>query len=210
MVELIIVMVLIGILAAVAVPKMGNTITSGEEASEDAIISALESAIEMYAMDQVVTNSNRSYPTNPFDHMEKSPQGYTGENSVLDEDGEFNKRCNLSMVELEPIASEDDLLERLHHHGGDLETKGKVDVLKSMTKFDDERIYKLVSNHYNYTNSEKAKQILDNWEKYLPNFVKVMPVDYRRALLELESKKTLGFLSLTFVTSTVIDSSKCV
>ena len=89
LVELIIVMVLIGILAAVAVPKMGNTISSGEEASEDAIISALESAIEMYAMDQVVTNSNRSYPTNPFDHMEKSPQGYTGENSVLDEDGEW-------------------------------------------------------------------------------------------------------------------------
>ena len=89
LVELIIVMVLIGILAAVAVPKMGNTISSGEEASEDAIISALESAIEMYAMDQVVTNSNRSYPANPFDHMEKSPQGYTGENSVLDEDGEW-------------------------------------------------------------------------------------------------------------------------
>ena len=107
---------------------------------------------------------------------------------VLDEDGEFNKRCNLSMVELEPIASEDDLLERLHHHGGDLETKGKVDVLKSMTKFDDERIYKLVSSHFNYTNSEKAKKILDNWEEYLPKFVKVMPVDYRRALLELEGK----------------------
>ena len=89
LVELIIVMVLIGILAAVAVPKMGNTISSGEEASEDAIISALESAIEMYAMDQVVANSNRSYPSNPFDHMEKSPQGYTGENSVLDEDGEW-------------------------------------------------------------------------------------------------------------------------
>ena len=89
LVELIIVMVLIGILAAVAVPKMGNAISSGEEASEDAIISALESAIEMYAMDQVVANSNRSYPSNPFDHMEKSPQGYTGENSVLDEDGEW-------------------------------------------------------------------------------------------------------------------------
>ena len=89
LVELIIVMVLIGILAAVAVPKMGNTISSGEEASEKAVISALESAIEMYAMDQVVANSNRSYPSNPFDYMDKSPQGYTGENSVLDEDGEW-------------------------------------------------------------------------------------------------------------------------
>ena len=72
LVELIIVMVLLGILAAVAVPKMGNTISSGEEAAEDAIIAALESAIEMYAMDQVVANSNRSYPSNPFDYMEKS------------------------------------------------------------------------------------------------------------------------------------------
>ena len=89
LVELIIVMVLLGILAAVAVPKMGNTISSGEEAAEDAIIAALESAIEMYAMDQVVANSNRSYPSNPFDYMEKSPQGYTGENSILDEDGEW-------------------------------------------------------------------------------------------------------------------------
>ena len=89
LVELIIVMVLIGILAAVAVPKMGNTISSGEEASENAIISALESAVEMYAMDQVVANSSRSYPYNPFEYMEKTPQGYTGENSALDEDGEW-------------------------------------------------------------------------------------------------------------------------
>ena len=40
----------------------------------------------------------------------------------------------------------------------------------------------------NTPNHKKAKQILDNWEKYLPKFVKVMPVDYRRALLELEGK----------------------
>ena len=46
---------------------------------------------------------------------------------VLDEFGNFSDRCNLSMVELEPITSEDDWLERLQHQGGDLETKGKVD-----------------------------------------------------------------------------------
>ena len=43
---------------------------------------------------------------------------------VLDEDGDFASRCNLSMVELEPVAEEDDLLERLQHHGGDLEHQG--------------------------------------------------------------------------------------
>ena len=108
---------------------------------------------------------------------------------VLDEFGNFSDRCNLSMVELEPITSEDDLLERLQHQGGDLETKGKVDLMKSMTKFDAERIYKLVQNHYNYTDSDKAKKILDNWDEFLPKFVKVMPVDYRRALVEIEKQK---------------------
>ena len=90
------------------------------------------------------------------------------------------------MVELEPILAEDDLLERLHHQGGDLETHGRVDVLDSMTKFDAERIYKLVTNHYNYTNSDKAKLILNDWDNYLTKFVKVMPTEYRRALAEIE------------------------
>ena len=108
---------------------------------------------------------------------------------VLDENGDFNERCNLAMVELEPILAEDDLLERLHHQGGDLETHGRVDVLDSMTKFDAERIYKLVTNHYNYTNSDKAKLILNDWDNYLTKFVKVMPVDYRRALTEIENRK---------------------
>ena len=89
LVELIIVMVLIGILAAVAVPRMGSTIESGEDASEKGVLAALEAAVEMYAMDQVVENSTRSYPYNPFEQMEKTPQGYTGENSLLDEDGEW-------------------------------------------------------------------------------------------------------------------------
>ena len=43
----------------------------------------------MYAMDQVVANLYKSYPYNPFDDMEKSPQGYTGKTVYLDEDGEW-------------------------------------------------------------------------------------------------------------------------
>ena len=89
LVELIIVMVLLGILAAVAVPKMGNTISSSEEATEDAIIAALQSAVEMYAMDQVVAVSVKSYPTNPFDELEKPPSGYSGVGSLSDLDGEW-------------------------------------------------------------------------------------------------------------------------
>jgi len=89
LVELIIVMVLLGILAAVAVPKMGNTISSSEEATEDAIIAALQAAVEMYAMDQVVAVSVKNYPTNPFDELEKPPSGYSGVGSLSDVDGEW-------------------------------------------------------------------------------------------------------------------------
>ena len=53
---------------------------------------------------------------------------------VLDEDGSFAKRCNLSMVDLEPVAEEEDLMQRLHHHGGDLETKGRIDIWRNMSR----------------------------------------------------------------------------
>jgi type II secretory pathway pseudopilin PulG len=88
LVELVIIMVVLGSLAAGAVPRMGNTISSSEEAAEDSIIAALSSAIEVYAMDQVVLNSVKSYPMNPFDEMDKLPDGYTGIGTP-DQDGEW-------------------------------------------------------------------------------------------------------------------------
>ncbi|ALN72596.1 glutamate synthase [Aureimonas sp. AU20] len=105
---------------------------------------------------------------------------------VYDPEGNFANRCNMAMVELEPVPEEDDLLEKLHHHGGDLQHKGRVDVSSNMTGHDDERLYKLISSHLHYTGSTRAKEMLDNWESYRPKFVKVMPVEYRRALLEME------------------------
>ncbi|WP_416357742.1 glutamate synthase large subunit [Aureimonas phyllosphaerae] len=105
---------------------------------------------------------------------------------VYDPEGNFAKRCNMAMVELEPVPEEDDLLEKLHHHGGDLQHKGRVDVSSNMTGHDDERLFQLISNHFHYTGSTRAKEMLDHWETYRPKFVKVMPVEYRRALLEME------------------------
>ena len=105
---------------------------------------------------------------------------------VLDEAGDFARRCNLAMVELEPIADEDLALEKLDHQGGDLETHGRVDVSHDMTRFDAGRLRSLVEKHVHYTDSVPARQILDRWDEYLPKFVKVMPVDYRRALLEMK------------------------
>jgi len=105
---------------------------------------------------------------------------------VLDEAGDFEQRCNLAMVDLEPISAEDDLMERLHHGGGDLECHGLVDVNSDMTRYDGERLRQLIENHVHYTGSTRAQAILDDWESYLPKFVKVMPVEYRRALAEIE------------------------
>ncbi|MBN9445720.1 MAG: glutamate synthase large subunit, partial [Bosea sp.] len=51
---------------------------------------------------------------------------------VLDEDKSFAKRCNLSMVDLEPVPEEEELTQRLYHHGGDLEFKGRIDVMANM------------------------------------------------------------------------------
>jgi glutamate synthase (NADPH/NADH) large chain len=105
---------------------------------------------------------------------------------VLDEQGDFAKRCNMAMVELEPVPEEDDLMEKLHHHGGDIAHKGRVDVSGDMTSHDEERLYQLIANHVHYTGSTKGKAILDDWATYRPKFRKVMPVEYRRALQEME------------------------
>ncbi len=106
---------------------------------------------------------------------------------VLDEDGTFANRCNLAMVELEPVPEEDDLMESEHHHGGDIEHHGRVDVSSDMTRHDDERLRQLIENHLEYTGSTRATEILENWEEFRPKFVKVMPTEYRRALMEIEA-----------------------
>jgi len=105
---------------------------------------------------------------------------------VLDDIGDFSTRCNLAMVELEPISDEDTALEELDHQGGDLETHGLVDVSHDMTRYDALRLRGLIEKHIHYTNSARARTILDRWDEYLPKFVKVMPVDYRRALEEMK------------------------
>jgi glutamate synthase (NADPH/NADH) large chain len=106
---------------------------------------------------------------------------------VLDEDGSFPKRCNLAMVELQPVQGEEEMNERLHHQGGDLQGHGLVDVMGDMTRFDSERLHQLISNHLRYTGSARAKEILDNWDAFKGKFRKIMPVEYSRALAELKA-----------------------
>ncbi|MDW9646541.1 glutamate synthase subunit alpha, partial [Sinorhizobium meliloti] len=108
---------------------------------------------------------------------------------VLDEEGDFARRCNMAMVELQPVPEEDDMLEKLHHHGGDLMHKGMVDVSGDMTRHDEERLCRLISSHLHYTGSVRAKEILDHWADYRPKFRKVMPVEYRRSLEDMGRMK---------------------
>jgi glutamate synthase domain-containing protein 3 len=80
---------------------------------------------------------------------------------VLDEEGVFSSLCNKSMVELEAVVNAKD-----------------IEVLK-----------RLVQNHYSLTESTPARRVLENWETMLPKFVKVMPIDYRRVLEQMEREK---------------------
>jgi glutamate synthase (NADPH/NADH) large chain len=76
-------------------------------------------------------------------------------------------------------------MRRLSNQGGDLESHGLVDVMRDMTSQDAERLHQLIARHAHYTNSAKAKTILDNWGAWQGKFKKVMPVEYRRALAEI-------------------------
>ena len=73
---------------------------------------------------------------------------------ILDRDGEFRRRCNMGMVELERVTEAEDIRE----------------------------LRGLIENHASYTGSVVATQLLEDWGRSLSLFVKVMPTDYRRVL----------------------------
>jgi glutamate synthase (NADPH/NADH) large chain len=110
---------------------------------------------------------------------------------VLDEDGTFESRCNMAMVELEPVSAEEEISERIYHHRHDLETAGRVEVLEDMTRYDVERLRLLIRRHARFTGSTLAARILAEWSSYCPMFRKVMPLEYRRALAEMEKARTM-------------------
>ncbi|MBL8534122.1 MAG: glutamate synthase subunit alpha [Betaproteobacteria bacterium] len=95
---------------------------------------------------------------------------------VLDEDGSFKSRCNLSMVTLEPVLTESEQEARLSRDLWHLQTSDEA-VLK-----------RYVENHARFTGSARAQTILDSWNEWRPRFVKVFPNEYRRALGELAQK----------------------
>jgi glutamate synthase (NADPH/NADH) large chain len=104
---------------------------------------------------------------------------------VLDEDKTLEERCNLAMVELEAIPEEVDYSET-----GELEMHGRVH-FNHLGKADAIALRGRIEKHWKYTGSDRARKILDNWDSYLPKFVKVMPTEYRRALEEIAEKQAM-------------------
>jgi glutamate synthase (NADPH/NADH) large chain len=96
---------------------------------------------------------------------------------VLDQDGSFEQRCNRAMVALQDMP---EWVEGEMH--GDL---------TDMTQHDSERLHRLVTRHAEYTRSERAAKILANWRDYLPKFRKVMPLEFSRALAEMDKARAM-------------------
>jgi glutamate synthase (ferredoxin) len=83
---------------------------------------------------------------------------------VLDEAGDFPRRCNMQMVGLEKLEDTDEI----------------------------EEVWKMIQRHQTYTCSDRAAKILAGWNQYVPKFVKVMPKDYKRVLQSLQRVKESG------------------
>jgi len=88
---------------------------------------------------------------------------------VLDRNGNFDYFCNKGMVELGKITDKDDELE----------------------------LQEMINNHLNYTGSELAQEILVNWELYLPKFVKVIPLEYKKILQEMKLEQIKSKIAKT-------------
>ena len=79
---------------------------------------------------------------------------------VLDNNKTFKKRCSAEGLNLLEVTEASDI----------------------------KQLKDLIESHYNSTSSPLAQRILENWESYLPKFVKVLPEEYRQALIRLEEE----------------------
>ncbi|MCB2038445.1 MAG: glutamate synthase subunit alpha, partial [Ottowia sp.] len=96
---------------------------------------------------------------------------------VYDDDGQFAKRCNMSMVSLEKVLSA-------------AEQKASMDPgIWHRGQTDEEQLKKLLDDHLRWTGSRRARELLDDWEATRARFVKVFPNEYKRALGEIHQKK---------------------
>jgi glutamate synthase (NADPH/NADH) large chain len=106
---------------------------------------------------------------------------------VYDPRRRFDPLCNKAMVDLEQVgpAQGGDDAGRPGQRSVSVDNNGMGDLLT----FDAERLRILIERHHLHTGSKRAAEILDNWDKALLSFVKVMPKDYRRALTDMARER---------------------
>jgi glutamate synthase (ferredoxin) len=66
-----------------------------------------------------------------------------------------------------------------------------VAIEKLTSKYDVNEFKELISDHVTYTNSEKGKEILENFGEYLPKFKKIIPHEYKKMqmlIVQMEEK----------------------
>jgi glutamate synthase (NADPH/NADH) large chain len=105
---------------------------------------------------------------------------------VLDEAGDFERRANRAMVALEPLNDIGETL-NLRVLRDDWSALAWAELPEDLLRHDARRLQILVARHYLHTGSEPAHRVLEHWSEVLPKFVKVMPLDYRRALQDLQA-----------------------
>ncbi|MCX7364333.1 MAG: glutamate synthase subunit alpha, partial [Alphaproteobacteria bacterium] len=107
---------------------------------------------------------------------------------IYDPKARFGDLCNPAMVELEPVGAssveQGDDKGRPRQRAIDVEDNGMGDVLR----FDSERLRILVERHHLHTGSARARELLEDWDRALACFVKVMPKDYKRALMQARDR----------------------
>ena len=96
---------------------------------------------------------------------------------ILDEDNTFETKCNKAMVGLEKLQSLKNF-----------STPTAKDIDNDLLDFDEARLKLIIQRHLKYTESEIARLILNEWNKYINLFYKITPFDFKRALSERKQK----------------------
>jgi glutamate synthase (NADPH/NADH) large chain len=97
---------------------------------------------------------------------------------VYDPKGEFEQKCNTTMVNLERVLSTKEQSDKAtwHAQGRDTEREPDEAILK-----------RLIERHFKHTGSTRARNLLDDWATSRGKFVKVFPTEYKRALEEMHN-----------------------
>ena len=98
LIELIMVTIILGILAAVAIPRYMATVQKAEEAAEDAVISSIMAGLETYATEQMMATGRRFWPDNPWTALSTTPAGYANANEDAANDGEWRFKTSTANI----------------------------------------------------------------------------------------------------------------